>query len=198
MDTKEKNHIEIKLRNKNIKKYIIFHPSAQYEYKVLPKKLRDKLLNYLNNLEIPIIITGGDNKIDQRIKEEIPDLKNIHNFIGETSLNDYFILSKSAMAYVGMDTLNMHIAASQSKRIFAIFGFTRISMWSPWSNELKTSSSSNMPVQTYGNITIFQSSIPCVICGMLGCGNNHGSNEFPGDINPDQVFIEIKKWINMQ
>ena len=49
----------------------------------------------------------------------------------------YFALSELSLAYIGMDTLNMHIAAAQNKRIFAIFGPTNLTMWSPWSNELK-------------------------------------------------------------
>jgi len=194
VESMDNSKIKSILSKKKIAKFIIFHPSAQYEYKVYPRKLRDKLLNYLNSLEIPIIITGGDNKIDLRIKKEIPQLKNIYNLIGETSLNDYVILSELAMAFIGMDTLNMHIAASQNKRIFAIFGSTKLSMWSPWSNQLKKSASINMPIQTYGKSTIFQAPIPCKVCGISGCGNNHGKNEFPEGIDPKEVFNEIEKW----
>ena len=188
------DEIRSKLKNSKIDKFFIFHPSAQYNYKVYPKKLRDKLLSFLNTLEIPIVITGGNTEIDLKIKEEIPTLTNIYNFIGETSLKDYFILSELALAYIGMDTLNMHIAASQGKRIFAIFGSTKLSMWSPWSNQLQKSTSINRPIQTYGKNTIFQSSLPCQVCGLVGCGNNHGRNEFPSIIEPKEIYIEIKNW----
>jgi heptosyltransferase III len=190
------DHSEIinKLKQEGIKRFIIFHPSAQYNYKVYPKHLRDKLLNFLNNLDIPILITGGNSEIDLNIKDEIPSLSNIYNFIGETSLKDFFILSELSLAYIGMDTLNMHIAASQSKRIFAIFGPTKLSMWSPWSNQLKTSTSINKPVQTYGKNTIFQSSLPCEVCGIIGCGHNHGKNELTYMIEPEEIFNEIKDW----
>ena len=93
-----------------------------------------------------------------------------------------------------MDTLNMHIAASQNKRIFAIFGYTKLSMWSPWSNEIKSSTLINKSIQTYGKNTIFQSSLPCPICRILGCGNNHGKTEFPNIIEPEVIFKEIKDW----
>ena len=188
------SEIKNKLKHNRIDKFLIFHPSAQYNYKVYPKNLRDELLNLLNSLEIPIVITGGNTEIDLKIKKEIPSLPNIYNFIGETGLKDYFILSELACAYIGMDTLNMHIAASQSKRIFAIFGSTKLSMWSPWSNQLKVSTSINKPIQTYGNNTIFQSSLSCKVCGIVGCGNNHGKNEFPYIIEPKKIFREIKNW----
>jgi len=186
--------IKNKLRQREVDRFIIFHPSAQYNYKIYPKNLRDKLLNYLNTLEIPIVVTGGNSKIDLTIKNEIQPLSNIYNFIGETSLKDYLILSELSLAYIGMDTLNMHIAASQSKRVFAIFGSTKLSMWSPWSNHLRMSTSINNPIQTYGKNTIFQSSMPCDFCGEVGCGSNHGKDEFPYIMEPEEIFKEIKKW----
>ncbi|MDC1447408.1 lipopolysaccharide heptosyltransferase, partial [Candidatus Thioglobus sp.] len=96
--------IKSKLKLNAINRFIIFHPSAQYNYKIYPKKLRDKLLEFLNTLEVPIVVTGGNTEIDLNIKKEIPSLSNIYNFIGETSLKDYFILSELALAYIGMDT----------------------------------------------------------------------------------------------
>ena len=40
--------IKDRLGKSNIKNFIIFHPSAQYNYKVYSQHLRDKLLEYLN------------------------------------------------------------------------------------------------------------------------------------------------------
>ena len=105
------------------------------------------------------------NEIDTKIKASLPKLKNIYDFIGNTSIEEYICLSLLSEGYIGMDTLNMHIAASQNKRIFAIFGPTKLSMWSPWSNNLQTSAIEAKPIQTYDNITIFQADMPCVACG---------------------------------
>ena len=187
--------VKTRLKEMSINNFLIFHPSAQYNYKIYPKELRDKLLNYLNGLGVPILITGSNNKIDIEIKKQLPSLKNIVDLIGETTLEEYFALSDLALAYIGMDTLNMHIAAGQNKPIFAIFGPTKISMWSPWSNQLKTSTLINKPIQTYGKNTIFQSSLPCEVCGMVGCGNNHDKNEFLYIIKPEEIFNEIKQWL---
>jgi heptosyltransferase III len=183
-----------KLSDLGIKEFIIFHPTAQYEYKIYPSQLRDKLLKKLSKLHVPILITGGTNLIDSTIKKEIPQLHNVYNFIGETSLEEYFALSKLSMAYVGMDTLNMHIAASQNKPIFAIFGPTNVKMWSPWSNILEHATNQNKPVQSYGNITLFQSSLPCNSCGKIGCGSNHNKDEFSYNILPEAIFREVYNW----
>ena len=93
-----------------------------------------------------------------------------------------------------MDTLNMHIAAAQNKRVFAIFGPTILSMWSPWSNELQLSAKEDKPIQSYGNITIFQANMSCVACGQAGCDNSHGKSECLDNINPRVIFNEVEKW----
>lgn len=188
------NQVKQKLNKQGIEKFIIFHPSAQYSYKIFPKDSRVILLEYLSNLGIPIVITGSKNLIDSEIKANLPCLPNIYDFIGETSLEEYTALSSLSDAYIGMDTLNMHISASQDKRIFAIFGPTNLSMWSPWSNDLKTSASDNMPLQTYSKITIFQADMPCVACGLAGCDNKHGKSECLYRISPISIFNEVEKW----
>jgi len=186
--------VKHKLSEYGIDEFMIFHPSAQYNYKIYPKHLRNKLLKSLNSLGIPILITGTNNKIDSQIKKEIPRATNIFNFIGKTTLEEYIALSQLSLVYIGMDTLNMHIAASQNKPIFAIFGSTNLSLWSPWSNSLQKATKHNKPIQTYDKITIFQPSLPCEVCGNIGCGNNHGKNEFPFIIRPESIFNEVKKW----
>lgn len=187
-------NIQNKLNKANIKDFIIFHPSAQYSYKIYPTHLRDELLKKLSTLGVPILITGCNNKIDTQIKQTIPDLDNIFNWIGGTTLEEYFALSELSLAYVGMDTLNMHIAAGQNKRIFAIYGPTKLSMWSPWSNVLKASATQDKPKQTYGNVTIFQADMPCVACYKAGCDDQHGKSECLDHIDPLLVFNEIKDW----
>ena len=186
--------VQIILNKLDIKEFIVFHPSAQYDYKIYPKHLRDQLLNLLNTLGIPILVTGADNKFDVEIKESLPILANIHNLIGKTTLEEYFALSYLSMAYLGMDTLNMHIAAVQNKRIFAIFGPTNLKMWAPWSNSLNIAATENKLIQTYGNVTIFQSALPCVACGNSGCDNNGGRSECLFTINPHDIMSEVVAW----
>ncbi len=183
-----------KLDKKCIKDFVIFHPSAQYNYKIYPKHLRHELLSKLSGLAFSVVITGSNNQIDTAIKNQLPALSNVFDWMGETSLEEYFALSELSLAYIGMDTLNMHIAASQNKRIFAIFGPTNIRMWSPWSNQLQKSATEDMPIQNYGNITIFQANLPCVSCGNAGCDNKHGKSECLDHISSEMVFNEVKNW----
>mgnify|MGYP001180162919 FL=1 len=183
-----------KLNKLNISKFFIFHPSAQYNYKIYPQHLRNELLGLLNELNIPIIITGGSSAIDVEINKTLPSLSNVFSWIGKTSIEDCIVLSSLSEAYIGMDTLNMHVAAFHNKRVFAIFGPTNLSMWAPWSNELQVSASKNIPLQTYSNISIFQASLPCVACGKAGCDNKNGKSECLDHISPLSVFNEVKNW----
>ena len=186
--------VKNKLNDLKITKFVIFHPSAQYHYKVYNQDLREDLLSLLDSLNIPIVITGGGNDIDIKIKQSLPKLKNVYDFINETSIDEFIALSSISKAYIGMDTLNMHIAASQNKRIFAIFGPTNISMWSPWSNYLETAANKSNPIIEYNNITIFQAALPCVACGKEGCQNNGRISECLDNIDPKLIFKEIREW----
>jgi heptosyltransferase III len=190
--------VKEKLNSINVNEFIIFHPSSQYQYKIYPKNLRDVLLKSLSKLGVPVIITGGNNFFDKDIKNNLPVFPNIYDFIGNTSLEEFFALSELSIGYIGMDTLNMHIAASQNKRIFAIFGPTNLKMWSPWSNELGLSATKDKPIQTYNNVTIFQSNMSCVACGNAGCNDSHGHSDCLDDIDPAFVFSEVNNWVNKE
>jgi heptosyltransferase III len=187
-------NMEEKLNLKKITEFIIFHPSAQYQYKVYPEHLRNTLLENLSKLGVPIIITGGSHSIDNQIKEKIPKLPNLFDFIGETSIDEFISLSKLSKGYIGMDTLNMHIAASQNKPIFAIFGPTNLKMWSPWSNNAKLQVSQDRSIQSYGNVTIFLAKMQCVPCGRAGCDNQNGRSDCLFNIDPMKIFEVIKDW----
>jgi len=177
-------------------KFIIFHPSAQYSYKLYPENLRNKLLMLLANNDIKIIVTGGSSSLDLDIKKSIPNHKNICNLINKTTIEEYIALSSISEAYIGMDTLNMHIASSQNKRVFAIFGPTILRMWSPWSNKTRSCATLDQPVNKYGNVTIFQADLPCVACGRMGCNNQKGESLCLSHIDPEFIYQEVKDFIN--
>jgi heptosyltransferase-3 len=190
------DRISKKLNEYNIRKFIILHPSAQYKYKIYPQNKTNQLIKLLSQLEISTIITGSNTIIDQDIKKSIPVMKNIYNWIGETTLDEYIALSNLSEAYIGMDTLNMHIAAAQGKAIFAIFGPSILSIWAPWSIDENQATTTNQSVQTYGKITIFQSQLPCVPCGKAGCNDNYQTSECLENIAPEDIFLNIQQYVN--
>ena len=192
----------IKSRIKFLKRYLYINIKGQKLleiYSILPKHNNILWINIsapslgdsLMDLSSRIMLKGR--KIDLEIKKNAPPLENIFNWIGQTSIEEYIALSGLSQGYIGMDTLNMHIAAAQNKRVFAIFGPTILSMWSPWYNKLQRSATIDMPKQTYGDITIFQANMPCVACGKAGC-NNKGISECLDNIVPQVIINEVEKW----
>lgn len=194
-DMRSKESVQKRLKQLGISQFFIFHPSAQYDYKIYPQALRIELLEKLNQLNVPIIVTGAKSPIDMKIKSSLPKLNNLYDLVGETSLEEYIALSNLSMGYIGMDTLNMHIAAGQNKQIFAIFGPTLPQMWSPWSNQLQGYARDSKPIQKYGNITLFQADMSCVACGLAGCDDQHGKSECLDHIDPQTIFQEVSLWL---
>jgi heptosyltransferase III len=187
--------IDALLRELGVERFFIFHPGAQYDYKIYPEALRNELLRQLDRLGLPVLVTGSNSEIDLRIKRSLPKLGNLHDLIGRTTLDELIALSARSLAYIGADTLNMHIAAAQNRRVFAIFGPTILSMWSPWCNALHAGTSRNAPVQTYGNITIFQAAMPCIGCGKAGCDDHHGKSDCLYAIEPETISNEVSAWL---
>ena len=171
-----------KLRAEGIDDFWILHAGAQYDYKIYPRQLRNELIHQLTEQGLTLIATGGNTTIDQRINAELPNLPNCHNWIGQTNLPELIALVSLSQGYIGMDTLVMHIAASLNKPVFAIFGPTLTSVWSPWKNE---------PTQ---KIHVFQADMPCVPCGKAGCDNHHGKSQCLDHIPPRTIVQEMKQF----
>lgn len=185
------------LKDMAIDRFIIFHPCGKFLCRLYPEKPRNILLQLLNSLGIPIIVTGGKGEIDRQVAAEMPVLKNVHSLIGKLSLEECSALTDMSMAIVGVDTLNCHLAAAFNKPIFVIFGPNIPEIWSPWSNALQRAGSQSTPVQTYGDITLFQSSLECVPCGHSArCGERDRLSPCMADIDPHVVFNEVKRWLS--
>jgi len=183
------------LEAQGIGDFLIFHPVARFGFKIYPRELRNALLEDMHGLGIPIIITGGKGSLDRQVSKELPALSHCYNFIGQTTFEEYAALTDLSLGYVGMDTVNMHMAAALGKRVFAIFGPTKPFQWAPWSNRLQTHARKSKPVQTYGDITLFQADMPCVPCGLAGCDDNDGIAQCLHAIDPKAIFGEIKDWL---
>jgi len=191
-DFKKVNKI---LEEVKINDFIIFHPCAQYSYKVLPEAKIIKLVNMLSSIGLPVVISGGSSSIDKGIRKIIPKGKNIFNFIGKLNISEYIALSNLSKCYVGMDTLNMHIAYSQKKRVFAIFGPTNHKAWAPYAENYLSALERNKGVANYQNVTIFQADMSCVPCGKAGCHDDKGRSLCMENIDIEKIYKAVKKWI---
>ena len=189
------NFVGCFLKENAIDKFLLFHPSAQYDYKIYPTFLTNKLLKMFNDSGVQVVLTGSNSYLDQQISKKLFRGKNIFNLIGKTTISQFIALSDRSTAYVGMDTLNMHIASLQNKQIFAIYGPTNTNMWRPWSKNDSSYDKNSFPIN-YANIRLFQAEKSCVPCGKAGCNDAHGKSDCLFLIKPEDVFQEIYAWLN--
>ena len=192
-----KKNVQQILKEMAIERFIIFHPAGKFLCRLYPEKPRNTLLQLLDSLNIPIIVTGGKSTVDQQVAAEIPELKNVHSLIGRIPLEECAALTDMSLAFVGVDTFNCHLAAAFNKPIFVIFGPNNPEVWSPWSNALQRAGQRTARVQAYGDITVFQSSLECVPCGHSArCGEQDRLSACMADIEPHTVFNAVKNWLS--
>jgi heptosyltransferase-3 len=192
-----KQRVQQTLKDMVIERFIIFHPTGKFLCRLYPEKPRNILLQQLDSLGVPIIVTGGKSEIDRQVAAQMPALKNVYSLIGKISLDECAALTDMSLAFVGVDTFNCHLAAAFNKPIFVIFGPNIPEIWSPWSNALQRAGRRAAPVQTYGNITVFQSSLDCVPCGHSArCGEQDRLSPCMADIEPYTVFNEVRRWLS--
>lgn len=172
--------------------YLIFHPSAQFNFRTYPIQNINALLEKLVTLNIKIIITGSNDAINQKISSALIKHNNILNLINKTSLQELYALISQCKLHIGMDTLNTHIAASFDKKLIAIYGPNGVTQWSPFNAKLDYAPSTDTPPLTkYGNFTIIQADMPCVPCNQNGC-NGLGKSDCLENIDPKMIFDEVK------
>lgn len=191
-----KQRIRQILKEHSIEQFIIFHPAGKFQCRLYPAKPRNTLLRLLDTLNLPVVVTGGTSEIDRQVLAEMPVLKNVHSLIGAISIEECAALTDMSLAFVGVDTFNCHLAAAFNKPIFVIFGPNVPEVWSPWSNALQRGGRQALPVQTYGDITLFQSSLECVPCGHSArCGDRDRPSPCMADIDPHVVFNDVRRWL---
>ncbi len=184
------------LKDLSIDRFIIFHPAGRFLCKSYPQNLRNSLLHLLDSLNIPVIVTGGKSEIDWQVAASIPALKNVRSLIGRLSLEECAALTDQSLGYVGVDTFNCHLAAAFNKPVFVMFGPTLPEIWSPWSNELQRGGRRGFAIQTYGNITLFQSARDCIPCGHSQCEKIDRNAPCMEAIDPRTVFEAVKHWLS--
>jgi heptosyltransferase-3 len=66
-----KKNVQQILKDMAIERFIIFHPAGRFLCRLYPEKPRNTLLQLLDSLDIPVIVTGGKSTVDQQVAAEI-------------------------------------------------------------------------------------------------------------------------------
>ena len=176
-----KQSVTKKLRdvNTNPQAVYVFCPGAEYGItKRWPTEHFAKLAQELsaNNPDSHIILLGSksDNALAENIQLHAPNLSNIHNWCGNTSLDEAIALINMSQAVVSNDSGLMHIAAALRTPQVAIFGSSDPHHTPPLSDQAK----------------VLWLNLPCSPCHKRVCPLGH--LKCLKDITPEQVFSTIK------
>jgi heptosyltransferase-2 len=156
----------------------IFCPGAEYgPTKRWPTNhfttLADNLIHTHSNAHIILLGSKSDHRLAEEILQQSQIQKNIHNWCGNTSLDEAIALIGAAKAVVSNDSGLMHIAAALKTPQVAIFGSSDPAHTPPLSENAK----------------VIWLNLPCSPCHKKECPLGH--LRCLKDILPQQVFATL-------
>ncbi len=118
--------------------YLLLHAGARWPSKYWPM---ENMIEFVRTakarLNRPLLVTSGRDKFEVEFTREL--LRRApadYQEIGTLSVNQLGALLENAAAFVGVDSMPMHLAAALGKPGVALFGPTDEATWGPWHSRL--------------------------------------------------------------
>jgi heptosyltransferase-3 len=182
------------LRQRLAPGYVVMHTPSMWPYKQWPLESFRQLASFLATAGKQVVLTGSMGAHDRACIAAMDGAAPPQLLLdaGALDFNQLSGLLQDAALYIGPDTSVSHLAAACGTPVLAIFGPTNPQRWAPWPvgvapvQFLRRSAS-----QTHGNVTLMQSTLPCVPCGRAGCEDHRQSPTecLPG-IEPGRVAAQ--------
>ena len=148
----------ISLIGQNKQKLIGIAPFAQYESKVYPQDLMQKVIDELSNNNYKIVLFGGGNEEISILNQMKGDLKNVEVIAGKINLSEELSLISNLDIMLSMDSGNGHMAAMLGVKVITLWGATHpFAGFLPFNQSLKNAIISDrqkyplLPTSVYGN-----------------------------------------------
>ncbi len=136
--------------------YVHMHPASRWRFKCWPAERNAELITRLAIDERRVVVTAAPD--DEELAFIADILKHtqapVVNLAGKLSVRELGALAARAGAFVGVDSMPMHLASAMGAPVVALFGPSGDIEWGPWR----------------GNFRVVTSSHSCRPCGMDGCG----------------------------
>ena len=144
---------------KNNLKWIGIAPFAQYESKVYPQDLMQRIIDDLaNNSAYKIFLLGGGNKEIDKLNILAKGKENVINIAGKISFQEELKLISNLDIMLSMDSGNAHIAAMLGVKTITLWGATHPYVgFAPFNQPLENCLLSDrkqypfLPTSVYGN-----------------------------------------------
>jgi heptosyltransferase-3 len=139
------------------KRIISIHPTSRWAYKTWNPSHFAQVIDILNNNNHTVILLSGPHKTEIEYCDEILSKTNssVINLAGKLSILECAALIQKTAAFIGLDSVAMHMSAAVETPTVAIFGPTKEQNWHPWQIRHK----------------IITEDFNCRPCGLKGCGN---------------------------
>ena len=136
--------------------FVHLHPASRWRFKCWPAEKNAELINRLGIEERRVVLTAGPDEDELAFIGEIVSRTQapVVNLAGKLAVKELGALAGRAQAFVGVDSMPMHLASAMGVPVVALFGPSGDIEWGPWR----------------GNFRVVTSSHSCRPCGMDGCG----------------------------
>ena len=144
---------------KNHQKWIGIAPFAQYQSKIYPLDLMQKVIDLLaRNQDYKIFLFGGGKKEIALLDEMAKGKNNVENFAGKVKLPQELEIISNLDVMLSMDSGNAHIAAMLGTKVVTLWGATHpYAGFAPFNQPLSNCLTSDrekyplLPTSVYGN-----------------------------------------------
>ncbi|MFE3868362.1 glycosyltransferase family 9 protein [Flavobacterium sp. LS2P90] len=149
----------IRLTGDKNQKWIGIAPFAQYDSKVYPLDLMQKVINQLaKNKDYKILLFGGGKKEIEILNSLANNKENVINMAGQLKFQQELQLISNLDVMLSMDSGNAHIAAMLGVKVITLWGATHpFAGFSPFNQPLENALVSDrnlypkLPTSVYGN-----------------------------------------------
>lgn len=177
--------------------FVIMHPYSRNACKYWPMgKWRELACMVAERLQVKVLFTVTPALEDAKLLHEI--LCDIPSAVGKLSevfsLNQLAAALAKAKAYIGIDTVITHIAATVGVPTIALFGPTWTKYWAPWPNGCHEVSPfvRNKGIQKVANVTVVQKEWDCVPCNKEECAiSSRNKMECLEELSVEEVFESL-------
>ena len=118
--------------------YLLIQAAARWPSKYWPMaNLASFIGKARKTIDLPVLVTGGRDSFEINFTRELiaqspPD----YHELGTLTVNQLGALLQNSAAFVGVDSMPMHLAAALGKPGIALFGPTDEKIWGPWHSRL--------------------------------------------------------------
>jgi ADP-heptose:LPS heptosyltransferase len=149
----------LKITGNKTQKWLGIAPFAQYQSKVYPLDLMQKVIDGLaENNSIKIFLFGGGNEEIQKLNQLQNNHSNVFVLVGKLKFNQELEVISNLDVMLSMDSGNSHIAAMLGLKVITLWGSTHpFAGFSPFNQPLENSITADrekyplLPISIYGN-----------------------------------------------